>query len=387
MTEPSTLSGPPEAAVAEDEPAESRPPRQRLELELGPLHPPLFGILYLELEIEGGRVAACRPDIGRLHRGVEKLCEEERYADALGHLDRLDSAAAVTTELAFARAVEELLGVEVPARARWARTLLAELQRLASHLLWLSAAATDLGAAPTLAPGIVAREAVLDLFEAYRGARVTVGAVCPGGLPADLPAEWADRCGAVLAELPARLDACAEVVSGRVFRERTAGVGVLSPEAALGFGVTGPMLRASGVDWDVRKVFPYEAYGEIDFEVPLGRNGDAFDRALVRVEEMREAVKIAGQCLKSLPEGPVRAELPEVPAVPRGGEAYASVEGPRGEIGFFLVAGGERPLRCRVRAPSFFNLQALPEMVLGCPLSELAVILASADVALGEVDR
>jgi NADH-quinone oxidoreductase subunit D len=347
---------------------------EELDLPFGPLHPPLGGILHLALTVDDDRVVVCQPRIGHLHRGIEKLCEGERFADAVGHLERLDTAAAVTTSLAYAGAVERLLGLAAPPRARWLRTLLAELQRIASHLLWLASAAVDCGAVSSLPPAAEAREAILDLFEGYRGGRITVAAITPGGLAADLPPGWLERCRQVVADQ-------------RAFKRRTVGVGVLSPEAALDFGVTGPILRASGVDWDVRKVFPYEAYGEVDFEVPLGKNGDAYERAAVRLLEMREAARIAAQCLDRLPEGPLRTVPPAGASAPRGRSTYFSVEGPRGEIGFFLIADGERPLRCRVRAPSFRNLAALPEMVRGAAIGDLAVILASADIALGEVDR
>lgn len=395
MTEPTAPSselepepGPETALEPPPEPdVEPAAAGEELDLPFGPLHPPLGGVLHLAVTVDGDRVVACRPRIGHLHRGVEKLCEGERFADAVGHLERLDTAAAVTTSLAYAGAVERLLGLAVPPRARFLRTLLAELQRIASHLFWFVGAAVDCGAVPSLPPGVEAREAILDLFAGYRGGRITVAAITPGGLAAEPPPGWLERCRQVVAELPAQLGQCQLVADQRPFKRRTAGVGVLSPEMALDFGVTGPILRASGVDWDVRKVFPYEAYGEIEFEVPLGKNGDAYERAAVRLLEMREAARIAAQCLDRLPEGAVLADLPAALAAPRGRAAYASVEGPRGEIGFFLVADGDKPLRCRVRAPSFRNLEALPEMVRGAALGDLAIILASADIALGEVDR
>ena len=360
-----------------------------LELAFGPQHPALQGVLLLRLRLDGERIVDCRPVIGHLHRGMEKLFEGDPAADGARLADRLDFAAAATSRLAYVGAVEKLLGVEAPPRARWLRTLFAELQRIASHLLWLGTHAMDVGVASPFAVARQEREGVLDLFDHYLAAYPGDSGMRPGGLSHDLPAGWAERCRAFAESFPAALGRCeGELTESRLWKKRTVGRGVLSAEAAVDFGVTGPALRASGVAWDLRKAFPCEAWGEVELDVPVGRNGDTYDRYLVRVEEMRQAVRIVVQCLDRLPEGPVLAELPAPPDEPRQGEAYHAVEGPRGEIGFYLVGDGSANLhRCHVRAPSFANLQALPEICRGELVSDLVALIGTLDVALGEVDR
>jgi NADH-quinone oxidoreductase subunit C/D len=397
------------------------PPEGTLELAFGPHHPALHGLLRLRVRLDGESIASCEPQIGYLHRGTEKLFEAQPLARNLAYTDRLDFAAAATTNLAYSAAVEKLLGLAVPRRARLVRTLLAELQRIASHLLWLATSTHDLGAVGTMSLCLHEREAVLDLFERYCGARLTLSCICPGGLPFDLPAgpprqpapgapptgsgppgsvswtgAWTERCQALLTRLQAGLDEIEERLEGdRGWKKRTVGVGVLGPEAALDHGVTGPMLRACGVDFDLRKALPYEAYGEMEFDVPLGQNGDAYDRYRVRLGEMRQSRRIAGQCLERLAglgqgaaAGPVLADLPQVLAAPAGVAVYHGVEGPRGEIGFYLAGDGTPNLaRCHVRAPSYHNLQALPELARDHAPADLLAILSSMDIAMGEVDR
>jgi NADH-quinone oxidoreductase subunit D len=431
------------------------PSEGALDLTFGPHHPALHGLLRLRIRLaaEGDRIASCEPVIGYLHRGVEKLFEAQPPLRNLAFVDRLDFAAAATSDLAYSGAVEKLLGLAVSRRARLLRTLFAELQRIASHLLWLATATHDLGAVAAMPACLHEREAVLDLFERYCGARLTLSCVCPGGVPFDLPegqpvsprgstdssagsstgswtgtwsasstasstassagssaaastvssaasstgswtGTWSARCRAFLARFPARLDEIEARLEGdRGWKPRLEGLGALSPEAALEYGVTGPALRASGVDFDLRKALPYEAYGELDFEVPLGRNGDAYDRYRVRLDEIRQSSRMAGQCLDRLAAtapalGPPLGPPLDFRAAPAGVEAYHGIEGPRGEIGFFLAAGGGATLaRCHVRAPSFYNLQVLPEIVRGHAPADLLAILGSLDIALGEVDR
>jgi NADH-quinone oxidoreductase subunit D len=393
---------PPGVAAA----GESAPPPERgesgfgetVELAFGPRHPALQGVLWLRLTLDGEDIAGCQPRIGYGHRGLEKLFEGFSLRDGVALTDRLDFAAAAAANLAYAGAVEKLLGLAVPPRARYLRVVLAELQRIASHLLWLATFAADAGAEGAFQPCLSDREQVLDLLAGYCGARLTLRCAVPGGLPRDAPDGWLASCAELAAALPSRADAYQQLPGeDRRFKRTTVGLGVLPAATALDHGVTGPMLRAAGVDWDLRKALPYDAYEELDFAVPVGRNGDAHDRWQVRLAELRQSAGLIAQCLQRLPAGPVRLEPdawsdPATPAPPPGSEAYFSVEGPRGEIGFYLAAGpaggaDSAPWRCHVRAPSFYNLQALPEMVRGHGIGDLVALLASLDLALGEVDR
>ena len=379
-----------EAAV-DIEPVE--PIGEEAELDFGPRHPALQGLLRLKVRTDGETVFEATPIAGHLHRGIEKLFETHAYDRNVALTDRLDLMAAATTNLAYVGAVEKLLGLVAPPRARFVRTLLAELQRLASHLFWLAAHAGDVGAMAPVAPALRGRELILDLFESLCGARLTLDCLRPGGLPRDLPAGWSDRCGELIDAFPGKLDEIEGLLTdNRLWKKRTVGVGVLPPEVALDHGVTGPLLRASGVAWDLRKALPYEAYAEVDFEVQVGASGDCYDRYLVRVREMRQSVGIVRQCLEKLPEGAVLARrppgAPDAPLAERGAEVYHGVEGPKGEVGFHLVADGTpRPYRCHVRSPSFAHLQVLPELCRGARIADLVTLIGSADIALGEADR
>lgn len=373
---------------------------EEIELDFGPRHPALQGVLRLRVRTDGETVLAATPVIGHLHRGIEKLFELHPYDRNVPLTDRLDSMAAATTNLAYVGAVEKLLGLVVPPRARFVRTLLAELQRLASHLFWLATHAADVGAMAPSAPALRGRELILDLFESLCGARLTLDCLRPGGLPRDLPAGWADRCGELMEAFPGKLDEVEGLLTdNRAWKRRTVGVGVLPPEVALDHGVTGPLLRASGVSWDLRKALPYEAYAEMDFEVPVGTSGDCYDRYLVRAGEMRQSVRIVRQCLEKLPEGPVLARCQDsqdsspasssnTPLAERGAEVYHGVEGPKGEVGFHLVGDGtHQPYRCHVRSPSFAHLQVLPALCRGARIADLVTLIGTADIALGEADR
>jgi NADH-quinone oxidoreductase subunit D len=366
---------------------------EEIELDFGPRHPALHGVLRLKVRTDGETVFAAAPIIGHLHRGLEKLFERHPYDRIVPLADRLDFVAAATTSLAYVGAVEKLLGLVVPPRARFVRTLLAELQRLASHLLWLATHARDVGAMAPFAPALRGRELILDLFESLCGARLTLDCMRPGGLPRDLPAGWSDRCGELMEAFPGKLDQVEGLLTeNRAWKKRTVGVGVLPPEVALDHGVTGPLLRASGVSWDLRKALPYEAYAEIDFEVPVATGGDCYARYLVRMGEMRQSVRIVRQCLEKLPEGPVLARRPpggpDTPLAERGAEVYHGVEGPKGEVGFHLVADGtHQPYRCHARSPSFAHLQVLPELCRGARIADLVTLIGTADIALGEADR
>jgi len=377
---------------------------EEIELGFGPRHPAIRGVLRLSLRVDGDRIVDCRPVIGHVHRGIEKLFELQPHAGNLAQTDRLDFGSAAAANLAYAGAVEKLLGIVVPPRARYLRTILAELQRIASHLFWLGTHAADLGAMPPFFAALGERDAVLELCERYledyfesdveseagqdAGARLRLDGIRPGGLSHDPPAGWVERCREFVESFPARLDGCAgPLTENRLWKKRTVGLGVLSPEVAVDLGVTGPALRASGVAWDLRQALPYEAYGEVDFDVPVGRNGDTYDRYLVRVEEMRQANRIVAQCLDRLPDGPVLAE-PSAFEAKVEDETYHGIEGPRGEIGFYLVGDGtDNPYRCHLRAPSFTHLQALPELCRGELVGDLVALIGTLDVALEEADR
>lgn len=381
-----------EREAAEQEAHETLFGSREMELNFGPQHPATHGVLRLKLKIDGERIVDCYPIIGYLHRGTEKLFELHPYFQNVPHTDRMDYVAAATNNLAYVGAVEKLVGLTVPPRARYIRTALAELQRISSHLLWLATHAIDIGAMTPFFYTFRERELVLDLFELYCGARLTLNCMRPGGQPYDLPHGWTGRCRELVEAFPEKVDEYEGLLTeNRIWKKRTVGVGVLPPEVAIDYGVTGPMLRGSGIDFDLRKVQPYEAYGEVEFDVPVGTNGDTYDRYLVRMEEMRQANRIVAQCLDWLeahPDGPLMAKRPRVMKAPQAGEAYHGIEGPKGEIGFYIVGDGTpNPYRCHVRAPSFINLQSLPELVRGHLVADLVALIGTTDIVLGEVDR
>jgi NADH-quinone oxidoreductase subunit D len=362
---------------------------REMELNFGPQHPATHGVLRLKLKVDGERIVDCYPVIGYLHRGTEKLFELHPFFQNVPHTDRMDYVAAATNNLAYVGAVEKLVGLTVPPRARYIRTMLAELQRISSHLLWLATHAIDIGAMTPFFYCFRERELILDLFEQYCGARLTLNCMRPGGQPYDLPHGWVERCRAFVEMFPAKVDEYEGLLTeNRICKKRTVGVGVLDPATALDYGITGPMLRGSGIAFDLRKALPYEAYGEVEFDIPVGVNGDTYDRYLVRMEEMRQANRILGQCLAKLPEGPLMAKRPRVMKAPPAGEAYHAIEGPKGEIGFYLVGDGTpNPYRCHVRPPSFINLQVVPELARGNLVADLVAIIGTTDIVLGEVDR
>jgi NADH-quinone oxidoreductase subunit D len=364
-------------------------PEEEMELNFGPQHPSTHGVLRLKLKVNGERVVGCYPIIGYLHRGTEKLFELHPFFQNVPHTDRMDYVAAATNNLAYVGAVEKLVGLVVPPRARYIRTILAELQRISSHLLWLATHAIDIGAMTPFFYCFREREQILDLFELYCGARLTLNCMRPGGLPHDLPVGWTDRCRAFCEPFPEKVDEYEGLLTeNRIWKKRTVGVGVLDAETAIDHGITGPMLRGSGVAWDLRKAMPYEAYGDVEFDVPTGKNGDTYDRYLVRMEEMRQANRIVLQCLEKLPEGSIMAKRPRVLKSAKDTEVYHGIEGPKGEIGFYIVGDGTpNPYRCHVRPPSFVNLAVVPEMTKGHLLADLVAIIGTTDIVLGEVDR
>jgi NADH-quinone oxidoreductase subunit D len=359
-----------------------------MDINMGPQHPSTHGVLRLVLRLEGEEIVDVRPVIGYLHRGVEKLCEHRTYPMIEPLTDRLDYVAAISENLGYCGAVERLLGVEPPPRAQVLRVILAELQRIASHLLWLGTHALDLGAMSVFFYTFREREMILDLFEAFCGARLTYNSMRIGGFYEDLPRGWIERVRHFLKIFPGRMKEYEDLLTvNRIFLARTQGVGVLSARDAVAYGVSGPPLRASGVSYDVRKAQPYAAYAQFEFDVPLGKNGDTYDRYLVRMEEMRQSCRILEQAIAALPDGPVRAKVAKY-IKPPAGEVYHVVESPRGEQGFHIIAsGGDMPYRVRFRAPSFANLQALPLMCQGGLVADVVAVIGSIDIVLGDCDR
>ena len=355
---------------------------------MGPQHPATHGVLRVKLKLDGERVLGSECVIGYLHRGVEKIAENRTYAQFAPYTDRMDYVAAVTNGMGYVEAVEKLLGVEIPPRAQYTRMILAELQRLASHLLWLGTHALDLGAMTPVFYTFREREEILKIFEKYCGARLTTHAFRIGGLQYDLYDGFEQECLKFCDYLPPKIDEYEQLLTkNRIWINRTRGVGVLSAEDAVAYGVTGPVLRGSGVKWDIRKAQPYEAYDKVEFEVPTGAHGDTYDRYIVRIQEMRQCVRIIRQCVERLAPGPIFGKVGKV-IKPPVGEVYHSIEAPKGELGYFVVSDGStNPYRVRVRPPSFVNLQALDIMIRGHLVADVVAVIGTLDIVLGEVDR
>jgi NADH-quinone oxidoreductase subunit D len=361
---------------------------ETMDINMGPQHPSTHGVLRLVLGLDGEIITDVRPVIGYLHRGVEKLSEHRTFPMIEPLTDRLDYVAAISENLGYCGAVEKLLGVQVPPRAQYVRVILAELQRIASHLLWLGTHALDLGAMSVFFYTFRERELILDLFEEFCGARLTYNSMRIGGLNEDVPRGWTDRVRHFIDIFPEREQEYEALLTvNRIFAGRTQGVGILPPDEAVGLGASGPTLRASGVDYDVRRAQPYSSYEQFEFDVPLGKTGDTYDRYLVRMEEMRQCCRIIRQALDRLPEGEFRAKVPKY-IKPVAGEVYHVVESPRGEQGFYIVTnGGEMPYRMRFRAPSFVNLQCLSTMCRGRMIADVVAVIGSIDIVLGDCDR
>ena len=359
-----------------------------LVINMGPQHPATHGVLRVKLKLDGERVLGSECIIGYLHRGIEKIAENRNYVQFAPYVDRMDYVAAVTNGMGYVEAVEKLLGAEVPPRAQYTRTILAELQRIASHLLWLGTHALDLGAMTPVFYTFREREEVLRIFEKYCGARLTTHAFRIGGLQYDLYDEFETDAVKFCDYFIPKVDEYEELLTtNRIWVNRTKGVGVLTAEDAIAIGATGPLLRGSGVKWDVRKAQPYEAYDKVEFEVPVGEHGDTYDRYLVRIQETRQSVRIIRQCVERLAPGPILGKVGKV-IKPAPGEVYHSIEGPKGELGYFVVSDGTTtPYRVRVRPPSFVNLQAFDKMVRGHLIADVVAIIGTIDIVLGEVDR
>jgi NADH-quinone oxidoreductase subunit D len=382
-------------------------------LNMGPQHPSTHGVLRLLLELDGETVVNCIPDIGYLHTGIEKNMEAKTYLKAEVMSDRLDYMNNLGNNLAYCMAVEKLVELDVPERAQAIRVILAELERINSHLVWLAAFGLDLAAMSVFLYCFREREIILDIKELISGQRMMTTYIRPGGLWRDVPVEFETAVRAFLKMFPKRVDEYEALMTRNpIFLDRLVGIGILDPATALQHGVTGPMLRASGVNWDLRKVRPYTGYEQYDFNVPVRSEGDTYARYIVRIEEMRESLKIIEQALNKLPLGPVRSDNRKFVPPPRSelgvsmealihhfklwtegfpapdGSVYQAVESPRGELGVLLAGdGGAKPRRCHWRTPSFDNLSVLPKIVKGHLVADLVAILAAVDIVLGDIDR
>jgi NADH-quinone oxidoreductase subunit D len=359
-----------------------------LVLNMGPQHPSTHGVLRVILKLDGEKVLGTDCVIGYLHRGVEKIAENRTYVQFNPYVDRMDYVAAVSNGLGYCLAVEKLLNVEAPPRAQVVRVILTELNRIASHLVWLGTHALDIGALTPVFYCFREREAVLNIFEKYCGARLTTHAFRIGGLQYELYDGFEQEVKAFCDMFPAKVDEYEELLTrNRIWVGRLVDVGVLNAEDCKRYGVTGPVLRAAGVEWDLRKAQPYSGYEKYDFHIPTGRNGDTYDRYTVRMEEMRQSVRIIRQAVEGITEGPIIAKVPKV-IKPPVGEAYVSIEAPKGELGYYIVSDGStQPYRVRVRPPSFVNLQALDRMVRGGLVADVVAVIGTLDIVLGEVDR
>ncbi|CAI8298458.1 MAG: NADH-quinone oxidoreductase subunit 4 [Acidimicrobiales bacterium AG-410-I20] len=385
----------------------------RMILNMGPSHPSTHGVLRLMLEMEGETILRSKPVIGYLHTGMEKTAEGLSYLQGATNVTRMDYAAPLFSELAFSLATEKLLGLEIPPRATWIRMLMCELNRVSSHLLFQATNGMDLGAVSMMIYGWREREEVLRFFEKVTGLRMNHNYIRPGGVAADLPDGWEEDVKKLLEIIPPRLEEYDVLQTGQpIFRERLQGVGVLNPAEALALSATGPILRSTGYAWDLRRHAPYLAYDQVNFDVVVGTYGDCFDRFAIRLNEIRESLKIIEQILERMPEGDYRIQNKKVTPPPRAridesmealihhfkiftegfhvpeGEAYVAVESPRGELGCYIVSdGGPNPYRMHIRGPSFVNLQTLPHLMEGGLIADGVAVISSVDPIMGEVDR
>ena len=388
---------------------------QTMIINMGPQHPSTHGVLRLMLELQGETVLRCKPVIGYLHTGMEKTGEALTFLQGGTNVTRMDYLSPLNNELVFSMAVEKLLGIDgdIPERAVWMRMLLSEMNRISSHLLFLATNGMDLGAVSMMLYGWREREEVLRFFQKVTGLRMNHNFIRPGGLAADLPAGWRDDVRAILDMLPGRLEEYDILMTDQpIWRERLQGVGVITADEALALGTSGPILRSTGVAWDLRRDQPYLRYEDVEFDVIVGTYGDAFDRYAIRLNEIRESMRIVRQILDRMPQGDYRIQNKKVTPPPRAridesmealihhfkiftegfkvpeGEVYVSIESPRGEIGCYIVSdGGPKPVRMHVRAPSFVNIQALPHMMRGGLVADAVAVISSIDPVLGEVDR
>jgi NADH-quinone oxidoreductase subunit D len=386
---------------------------ERVILSMGPQHPSTHGVLRVVLELEGETVIRSRYDIGYLHTGFEKSFEDKTYAQGITLTDRMDYLAPLSNNLGFCLAVEKLLDIEIPPRAQWIRVLLTELTRIQSHLVWLGSHAIDLGAMSVLLYCFREREDILHIFEMVSGQRMMTSYFRIGGLALEPPLGWLKGVEKFVKAFPGHLAEYEGLLTKNpIWLRRTVGVGKLTADEAIAWGLSGPSLRGSGVDWDIRKKQPYSSYDKFDFKVPTRPEGDVYSRYLVRLDEMRQSLRIVQQAMEGLPEGPIKANAPHIVLPDREsmktsiealiyhfkivtegfhppiGEVYQAIESPRGELGFYMVSDGSpKPFRCHVRAPSFANLQALPKMIEGRLIADVVACIGTIDIVLGEVDR
>ncbi|MBF0343104.1 MAG: NADH dehydrogenase (quinone) subunit D [Nitrospirae bacterium] len=384
-------------------------------INMGPQHPSTHGVLRLKLELDGETVVKCTPYVGYLHRGTEKLAESMTYLQVIPLTDRLDYISSMTNNIGYCLAVERLFEIEVPLRAKYIRTLVGELSRISSHLLWLATHALDIGAMTVFLYAFRERERILDLFELLTGARLTVTYPRIGGVKSDVNQEFIDTAYAFAEEFPSRVQEYETLIDvNRIWLKRTVGVGILSAEEAINWGLSGATLRGSGVNYDVRKRFPYDAYDLVEFDVPIGKNGDVYDRYLCRVEELRQSVRIIKQCIEALPRGPIMSPdapkftlpakdkvlgdmeslihhfmlITKGPMTAPKGQLYVAIEAPKGELGYYIVSDGTgKPYRMRIRSPSFVHVSALPRLCEGRLLADVVANIGTIDVVLGECDR
>ena len=386
---------------------------KNLTMNFGPQHPAAHGVLRLVLEMDGEIIDRADPHIGLLHRGTEKLIEYKSYLQAVPYFDRLDYVAPQNQEHAFALAVERLAGIEVPPRGQYIRVLYAEIGRILNHILNITAYAMDVGAMTPMLWAFEEREKLMEYCERASGARLHMAYFRPGGVAADIPDSLLDDIAAWCETYPAMIDDLESLLTeNRIFKQRTVDIGVMTAEQCCDWGFTGPNLRASGVPWDLRRAQPYDVYDELDFEIPVGKHGDCYDRYLIRMYEMRESVKIMKQCIERMPAGPVKVTDGKFAPPPREemkrsmealihhfklytegyrvpeGETYAAVEAPKGEFAVYLVSDGtNRPYRCKIRAPGFAHLQAMDVMSKGHMLADVVANIGSLDIVFGEIDR
>ncbi len=386
---------------------------RELNVNMGPQHPATHGVLRLVLDIDGETVVNVKPVVGYLHRGVEKLGENRTYFSALPLSDRLDYISTMNNNIGYCVAVEKLLGIEPPERAKFIRTMVAEMNRISNHVIAISTHILDIGATTPFLYMFREREWILDLFEMLCGARLTVSYPRVGGVRNDVSQEFLDSLWRFTEEFPSRINEYETLIrENRVWKRRTVGIGVISAEEAINWGLTGPTLRGSGVNYDVRKYAPYDAYDKVDFEVPIGHNGDVYDRYLCRMEELKQSNRIIKQCIEKLPKGPIMADVPKYvlppkdnvlkdmehlihqfvlitkgPTVPEG-EVYVSTEVPKGELGFYFVSDGTgRHYRMRIRSPSFIHVSVLPRLCKGHLVADVIANIGTIDIVLGECDR
>ena len=358
-------------------------------INLGPQHPSTHGVFRMRITFDGEIILDVEPIFGYLHRGSEKLAEERTYLQVITLTDRLDYVSSMSNNLAYVLAVEKLAGIQPPERAMYLRVIVAELQRIVSHLVATGFFLNDLGALATpLMYCFREREKILNLFEILCGARITLSYMRVGGIFQDAPPEFWPALRDFLGYMPGYIDEYERLITGNeILLARTKEVGILSAELAVNCSISGPILRASGVNWDLRKADPYDVYDRVDFDVPLGTVGDNYDRYLMRIAEMRQSLRIIEQCVDQIPDGPIKAEVPALVRPPIG-DAYGHVEGPKGELGFYIVSDGSiAPYRFKIRSPSLINLTALRDMLIGCKLADMIVTFGSMDINMGEVDR